>query len=587
MSKELLSMNDRKMSFKEIFKRNLKYIKTERKGFIISFILIILNIILDVLLPLIVSEIINRLETLCNYHIILTLSISYFGISVINQLMVYIYSMILQKSGQEIVYQLRMEVFSHIENMSQNQFDVMPVGSLVTRVCSYTASVSELFTNDLVKILKNITKVIGVYAIMMIISYKLGLIMLLFIIVLAVVTVVFSKISTRLFREERKYVSNVNTYLSENLSGMKVTQIFNQEERKYNEFYTISESLRKTRMKVVRAFALYRPFVTLLYYLSIAVVLYVGLKIKLSAGEIVAFYMYIWHFFNPIEEMSDQLNNLNKAFSASERLFNILDIKPDVKDSVDALDVPSFKGKIEFRNVWFAYNDEDWILKDVSFVINPKETVAFVGATGAGKTTILGLIVRNYEIQKGQILIDDIDISKIKISSLRKAIGQMLQDVFMFSGTIKSNINLHDDSYSDEVIEGVCQYVNASSFINKLPSKLDYEVLERGENLSQGQRQLISFSRTVLHKPQILILDEATANIDTQTEAIIQDSLEKIKNIGTMLVVAHRLSTIQHASKIIVLQKGQIIETGNHQELLKKHGYYYKLYKLQYENGGK
>ena len=284
-------------------------------------------------------------------------------------------------------------------------------------------------------------------------------------------------------------------------------------------------------------------------------------------------------------ENNDQLNNIQKALTASERLFNLLDVEPKVVDAIDAIEINEFKGKIEFRNVYFAYKDEDWILKNVSFVINPKETCAFVGATGAGKTTILSLIVRNYEIQKGQILIDDIDIKKIKVTSLRKAIGQMLQDVFLFSGTIRTNITLYDDEkYSDEEIIKVCDYVNASSFINKLDKGLDEYVIERGENFSSGQRQLLSFARTVLAKPQILILDEATANIDTETETLIQESLAKIKNIGTMLIVAHRLSTIQHSDQIIVLNNGEIVEKGTHQELLKHKGLYYKLYELQFNN---
>lgn len=330
-------------------------------------------------------------------------------------------------------------------------------------------------------------------------------------------------------------------------------------------------------------FGIFRPLVSTIYNLSVALSFTLGVIFHLTAGEIVAFYLFLSRFFNPIQDLADQLNALQKAFTASERIFNLLDVKPDVLDSEDALEIDNFKGHIEFKNVWFAYEGEDWILKDVSFEIEPKTTCAFVGATGAGKTTILQLIVRNYEVQKGEILIDGININKIKISCLRKAIGQMLQDVFLFSGSIASNITLHDDRFSDEDIMEACKYVNANSFIDKLPNGINEEIIEKGENLSQGQRQLLSFARTVIHKPQVLILDEATANIDTETEVLIQASLEKMKNIGTMLVVAHRLSTIQHANQIIVLQHGEIIERGNHQELLHKHGYYYKLYQLQFE----
>ena len=304
----------------------------------------------------------------------------------------------------------------------------------------------------------------------------------------------------------------------------------------------------------------------------------------MASATAYAIYLYLTRFFKPVQNIADQLNGIQKAITSSERLFSLLDVPPQVLDSEDAIEMSNFEGHIEFKNVWFAYEPDEWILKDVSFEIKPKETCAFVGATGAGKTTILSLIVRNFEIQKGQILIDGVDIKKIKIKSLRRAIGQMLQDVFLFSGTIKDNITLHDDSISDEKVMQACQYVNADKFINDTEKGLYEEVIENGENYSQGQRQLLSFARTMVHNPQILILDEATANIDTETEVLIQDSLEKMKMVGTMLVVAHRLSTVQKADQIIVLQNGEVKEKGDHQSLLKQRGIYYKLYELQYQD---
>ena len=335
----------------------------------------------------------------------------------------------------------------------------------------------------------------------------------------------------------------------------------------------------------MRAFAIYRPSISFLYFAAIAVTFMIGIQpwIGLSAGGVVAFYLYLSRFFNPVQNLADSLNNLQRARTASERLFNLLEVEPEVLDAPDAIDIDHFEGKIEFRDVWFAYIKDEWILKGISFVIEPKQSIAFIGATGSGKTTILSLIVRNYEIAKGQILIDDIDIKKIKINSLRRAIGQMLQDVFLFSGSIKTNITLHDESFTPEQINESCVYVNADRFINKLPNKLEEEVIERGENFSQGERQLLSFARTVLHQPQILILDEATANIDTETEVLIQESLEKMKSIGTMLIVAHRLSTIQKCDQIFVLKDGQLLERGNHQSLLAQKGEYYKLYQLQFD----
>lgn len=570
---------------KEMFKRIYRYLKPEMGKFVGAMTLILFNVVLDIILPLFVSQITNNLKSDgINVEFIIGMAVAYLAIGVFNQAFLVWESMLLQKAGQNIIYTLRNDVFSHIEQLSQNQFDEMPVGSLVTRVASYTASMSDLFTNVIVNVIKNVLTVVGVYGIMLYISWQLSLVMLAFIVVVFITSFVFRNVVKKVFTKERQYISDLNTFLNENLSGMKLIQIFNRQQKKELEFLEKNENLRKSRYKVVLAFGIYRPFITLLYISSIAVTFWLGMEFGLDAGMIVAFYLYLSRFFNPIQNLADQLNNLQKAITASERLFNLLDVKPEIRDREDAVTVDKFEGRIEFKNVWFAYKGEDWILKDVSFTINPKETCAFVGATGAGKTTILSLIVRNYEIQKGQILIDGRDISTIDIHSLRKGIGQMLQDVFLFSGTVRSNITLNDESFGDEEIEAACKYVNADTFISSQEHGLDEEVIERGENFSQGQRQLLSFARTVLHKPQILILDEATANIDTETEVVIQKSLENIRNIGTMLVVAHRLSTIQHADQIIVLQNGRIIEKGTHQQLLKNKGYYHKLYELQFEN---
>ena len=576
---------DHKIPTSVMLKRLLRYIRPEWKSFLFSFLLIILNVGFEVITPLFIKEFTNAIaDTSVTLAYIMGLSIGYFVISIISQVMIYFESMLLQKAGQRIVYKLRMEVFEHIENMSQNQFNAMPVGSLVTRVANYTTALSDLFTNVLVLLLRNILTVIGVYAVMLFLSWKLSLILFGFVILVFVASLIFRNIITKIYRKERQLTSDMNTFLNENLSGMKIIQIFNQEDRKEKEFNEKNIALRKTKFNAILAHAIYRPAINLLYYSALAVTFVVGLQLKLDAGEIVAFYLFLSRFFNPVQTIADQINQIQKATTSSERLFNLLDVPPEVVDVPNPIHMETFKGKIEFRHVWFAYEGEDWILRDVSFTIEPHQTVAFVGATGAGKTTILSLIVRNYTVQKGQILIDDVDINNIEIKSLRNAVGQMLQDVFLFTGTIKSNITLHDDEYTDEEINRVCEYVNADKFINKLEKGLDTEVLEKGDNFSQGQRQLLSFARTVLHKPQILILDEATANIDTETEKLIQDSLEKIKNIGTMLVVAHRLSTIQNADQIIVLQHGEVIEKGTHQSLLRQKGYYHKLYLLQFRN---
>ena len=576
---------DQHIPTKTMIKRLWQYIRPEWKAFLLAFIIILINVGLDVILPLFIREFtdaIAKFYTPLAY--IIGLSVGYFALSFVSQILIYFESMILQKTGQKIVYNLRMKVFEHIENMSQNQFNMMPVGSLVTRVANYTTAMSDLFTNVLVSLLRNALTIVGVYAIMFYLSWRLSLLLFGFVVVVFIASFIFRKVITKIWRKERQYTSDLNTFLNENLSGMKIIQIFNQEKRKEEEFNEKNELLRKTKFNAVLAFASYRPFINFLYFSALAVTFIVGVSLALTAGEIVAFYLYLSRFFNPVQNIADQLNQIQRAATSSERLFNLLDVQPESLDKPNAIHIDNFIGKIEFRNVWFAYDKEEWILKDVSFVIEPKQTVAFVGATGAGKTTILSLIVRNYQVQKGQILIDDIDINDIEIKSLRKAVGQMLQDVFLFTGNIRNNITLHDDSFTDEEINEVCSYVNADKFINKLPNKLEEEVIERGENFSQGQRQLLSFARTVLHKPQILILDEATANIDTETEKLIQESLEKMKSIGTMLVVAHRLSTIQNADQIIVLNHGEVIEKGTHQSLLKQKGYYHKLYLLQFNN---
>ena len=579
---------DRKIPFFTLLKRTLAYAKGDMWRIVLALIVVAINVVIDLLLPIIQKQFVDYLDSehIQNavLSIIIGMAVGFIAIALINKLISYLMALLLQKAGQNIVERLRMDVFSHIENMSQNQLNEMPVGSLVTRVANYTAAVSNLFTDVLVRFVMNSLTILTVFVIMITLSWKLSLILLVFAVIVGVVSFFFVGVVANKYRVERKNTSVLNSFLSENLQGMKIINIFNQEKKKQAQFDENNENLRKSAYGINVAFTFYRPFMSFLYYGAIATTFGVGFALAFTPGLIVAFYLYLNRFFKPIQELADELNKIQSALTSSERLFNLLDVKPEVVDKEDAIEIDSFKGKIEFRNVWFAYEKDNWILRNVSFTVNPKETVAFVGATGAGKTTILSLIVRNYEIQKGQILIDDIDITKIKIKSLRKAVGQMLQDVFLFSGTIKSNVSLRDESFKDEEIIEACKYVNASSFIEKLPDSYDEEVIEGGANFSSGQRQLLSFARTVLHKPQVLILDEATANIDTETEILIQESLEKMKNIGTMLVVAHRLSTIQHADNIIVLQNGEIIEEGNHQSLLKKKGYYFKLYQLQFEN---
>ena len=440
--------------------------------------------------------------------------------------------------------------------------------------------------------IKNFFIILGILVGMAFINYMLTLMVICFIPFIVLFTLIFRKFARRAYRRVRDGTTNINIFLSENLSGMKIIQIFNREQRKKSEFDKKNKELGRAKFGQIFVFSIFRPVVYMLYTSSVLCLFYFGAKgyinqttflgQTITSGIIVSFYSYISKFFNPIQNLAEQFNNLQSTFASAEKILRIFDIEPEIIDSPDAIELEHIEGNIEFRDVWFSYLPDEWVLKGVSFKVNAGETVAFVGATGSGKSTILGLICRNYDIQKGQILIDGIDIKKIKISCLRKHFGQMLQDVFLFSGTVRSNITLGLEDISDDELNEACRYVNADKFIDKLDGKLDEPIRERGNNLSAGQRQLLSFARTIVHKPSVMILDEATANIDTETEILIQDSLERMMNIGTMLIVAHRLSTIQHADNIIMLDHGQIIEQGTHNDLLLHKGRYYDLYTLQY-----
>lgn len=583
---------DKKVSLSDgrIIKKIWDYVRNHKKAYIISFFVMIVAVGIDLLLPVISGWVSRELGA---DEPIITKVYSYVTLYaiflVITYLIQYFQTMNLQKTGQAITYEMRNDVFEHIEKMSIRELNLTPVGKLVTRVTTDIYAVNQLFTNIVINVIKNALQIIGVLLIMYFISAKLALYVSIITPFIFTLSIYFKNVSKKTYREVRHNVSNMNAFLSENLSGMKITQVFNQEEKKLNEFKDKNGTLRKSQIKQIIVFGIFRPAIYVLYLITVIVVFYVGSQDIINGGRVtydilIVFYQLVDRLFTPIQDLAEEFDVLQSALASSERIFDTLDSEIEIVDAEDAIELTDIKGDIEFKNVWFKYVDDEWVLKDVSFKINAKETVAFVGATGSGKTTILSLIVRNYDVTKGQILIDGIDIKKIKIESLRKAIGQMLQDVFLFSGTIKTNIRMREESITDEEIIEACKYVNADKFIEKLPNGYDDIVRQRGNNFSSGQRQLLSFARTVVHKPKILILDEATANIDTETEVLIQDSLEKMMNIGTMIIVAHRLSTIQHADNIIVLQKGVIIEQGTHQELLKQKGHYYKLYQLQYQD---
>lgn len=582
---------DRNMKDSVIAKRLLSYAKGYWKNFVLVLVLMVFSIAYDILAPTVVGNIEEMIKDDFTMAQLIPKVIFYASILIVSLICTYLQAIILQKTGQKIVSALREDLFVHIESLAHAQLNSIPVGKLVTRLTNDTNAISMMFTNIVVNMVKYCFVIVGVLIAMLCVNYMLTLMILCFAPFVVLFTMVFRKFSRKAHRRVKDGTTDVNTFLSENLSGMKVIQIFNREEKKREEFNQKNQRLGKAKHEQIFVFGIFRPMVYMLYISSILCLLYLGgrgyikdmsfLGQTVTGGTIVTFYMYISKFFDPIQNLAEQFNRLQSAFASGEKIFSIMDIEPHLTDAPDAIELDEVKGNIEFKNVWFSYVPNEWVLKDVSFRVNANDTVAFVGSTGSGKTTILSLICRNYEIQKGQILIDGIDIRKIKISSLRKHFGQMLQDVFLFSGTIRSNIVLREERFTDDEVWQACRYVNADRFISKLPNGLDEEVRERGNNFSAGQRQLLSFARTIIHKPSVMILDEATANIDTETELLIQDSLNKMMNVGTMLIVAHRLSTIQHADNIIVMSHGRIVEQGNHAELLEQKGRYYRLYQLQ------
>lgn len=490
----------------------------------------------------------------------------------------------LQKMGQDIIFKMREEVFEHIHSLSLNFFNLTPVGKLVTRVSNDTEAVNDLFSTILVKLFKNTVKIIGFAVVMLSINVKMALFSFIMLPLVTGLTFFFRHMSRVAYRITRNKITELNTFLSEHISGMKLIQIFAKEKEKYQEFEQKSMELYQANWREVMTFAVFRPSI---YFLSvIATVIVIGagssfvLSGTLSLGTLFVFISYISSFFEPIQELAEQFGTLQSSLASGEKIFSVLEEKPQIVSPAYPTEV-TIQGKIEFRHVWFAYEKEDYILKDVSFVIEPGEKVAFVGATGAGKSSILNLIGRYFDIQKGEILIDGVNIQEVDTDVLRRAIGQVQQDVFIFTGDIKSNISLNNPQISKEDVIHAARTVRADSFIEKLPNKYDEPVTERGSTLSAGQRQLLSFARTLAYQPAILVLDEATANIDTETESLITQALGTLMEGRTTIMVAHRLSTIQHADKILVMHKGEVMESGSHQELLARNGMYKKLYDLQ------
>ena len=595
MNKNSNPQDERLMKNGVLLNRLLKYMKGYYKNYLLAILLMGTLVGLDLVIPFILGKVLEELgNDVIDIRFIIALCLIAIGVLLVSKALSFINTMLLCITSNKIVYRIREIVLEHIQKMSHEQFNHIPIGKLVTRATNDVNTLFDLYNNVLLNLLKNFVTVVGVFVAMFLMNSHLALILLIVVPVIFTLAFIFRYFSRRAHRKVRENLSNMNAFLSENISGMKITQVFNEEDKKYKEFKANNQELRRSYIREIFVFGIFRPSIFVLYIASIGLVLWFGgneainvnlgiIAVGIDYATLYVFTNYVSKFFGPIQSLADQFNQLQSAFASAEKIYSILDTPSTIEDSPDAIDI-DMNGDIEFKDVWFYYVPGEWVLKGVSFHIHSNDTIAFVGATGSGKTTILSLITRNYDIQRGEILINGVDIKKIRLESLRSQVGQMLQDVFLFSGTVESNISMNDPKIThDEVVEAA-KYVNASKFIDRLEHGYDEETRERGNNFSLGQRQLISFARTIVHKPKVMILDEATSNIDTETEVLIQDSLNKIMKLGTVIVVAHRLSTIQHATKIYVFQDGNIIESGTHQELLQNHGRYYKLYLLQFDN---
>ncbi len=574
-----------KSASRGVFSRLLAYAKPYAHWMAAALCLVLVITVLELYRPMIMGEVIDLFMEEAPFAKVRRCGLIYLGVLLLSFVCNFLQTWILQLTGQNIIYNIREEVFDHINKLSLRFFDITPVGKIVTRATNDVEALHEMYANILVRLIKNTVTIIGLAVVMLMLNVKIALFAFALLPFIVGLTVLFKKISRMTYRITRTKITALNTYLSEHLSGMKVIQIFAREKEKNAEFGRKNEDLYKANYREMMVFAVFRPSIYFLSIVALSIIIWTGsssvIKGAITVGTLYTFIQYINSFFQPIQELAEQFGTLQSAMASAEKIFTLLDENPMIENPPQPVDIGKVRGRIEFDHVWFAYQGEDWILKDVSFTVESGSRVAFVGATGAGKSSILNLIGRYYDIQKGKITIDGVDIKELDKSRLRAAIGQVQQDVFIFTGDISSNIRLRREDITDEEIVRAAKYVNADDFISRLPNGYHEPVTERGSTLSAGQRQLLSFARTLAYDPAILVMDEATANIDTETELLIQEALEKLMKGRTTIMVAHRLSTIQHADKIIVMHKGEVRESGTHQELLAANGIYKKLYELQ------
>lgn len=565
--------------------RLIAYMKPYAHGVIFALLLVLGLTAFDLYRPMLVGDAIDTFGANGDYDVIIATAIKYAVVLALSFAFNIAQTWILQKTGQNIILQMRKDLYRHIQSLGSRYFDITPVGKLVTRVTNDVEALNEMYSGILVQLFRNIVKIVGLAGVMLMLDVRLAAISFVLMPLVIGLTVLCQKIARNIYRLYRTRLTDINTFLSEHLSGMKIIQIFGRQERKFEEFHDKNTKLYKAFYREMLMYAVFRPLIYILSILSLMIVLWFGSRNVfdeiISVGTLYIFSNYIRSFFDPIQELAEQFSTLQSSIASAEKIFTVMDEDEFIPEVENPKQPDKIIGKIEFDHVWFAYDGKNYVLKDVSFVINPGEKVAFVGATGAGKSSILNLIGRYYDIQKGHIYIDGIDIRQLSKKQLRSAIGQMQQDVFIFEGDVAYNIRLNDDAITDAQVKAAAEYVNASHFIEKLPQGYHEPVTERGATFSAGERQLLSFARTLAHNPSILVMDEATANIDTETEILIQEALEKLMDGRTTIMVAHRLSTIQHADCIMVMHKGRICERGTHRELLEQDGIYRKLYELQ------
>lgn len=565
--------------------RLIAYMKPYAHWVIFALLLVLGLTTFDLYRPMLVGDAIDAFGANGDYDVIIATAIKYAVVLALSFAFNIAQTWILQKTGQNIILQMRKDLYRHIQSLGSRYFDITPVGKLVTRVTNDVEALNEMYSGILVQLFRNIVKIVGLAGVMLVLDVRLAAISFVLMPLVIGLTVLCQKIARNIYRLYRTRLTDINTFLSEHLSGMKIIQIFGRQERKFEEFHDKNTKLYKAFYREMLMYAVFRPLIYILSILSLMIVLWFGSRNVfdeiISVGTLYIFSNYIRSFFDPIQELAEQFSTLQSSIASAEKIFTVMDEDEFIPEVENPKQPDKITGKIEFDHVWFAYDGENYVLKDVSFVINPGEKVAFVGATGAGKSSILNLIGRYYDIQKGHIYIDGIDIRQLSKKQLRSAIGQMQQDVFIFEGDVAYNIRLNDDDITDAQVKAAAEYVNASHFIEKLPQGYHEPVTERGATFSAGERQLLSFARTLAHNPSILVMDEATANIDTETEILIQEALEKLMDGRTTIMVAHRLSTIQHADCIMVMHKGRICERGTHRELLEQDGIYRKLYELQ------